>query len=317
MLKQKAKNVLLAALGSSIISRDSINLNFSCPECDTTKAKKKLSIRLDDYRYHCWVCGIKGQNIWRYISKKFPGIHIDPALFTKKKDSRLFAEEVQDIKEALKVPKDLVPVFKSSKDPDVKAVLRYLKSRGMSMNDISRWRIMTARSGKFRRRAIVPSFDKDGKLNYYVGRSIDENIFKYINAKVSKHEVIFNEIDIDWSSTIILVEGVLDAIKSVENSIPILGSSLPTNSHLFRMLMKTQADVIVSLDPDLKEKAVKIAKNLYTAGCTVKICFTPDGKDMGDFTRAENKKMLKNAEVFTSYSSITYKINSIRSGSII
>ena len=315
MLKQKAKNILATALGSSVMSRDKINLNFSCPECDSSKSKKKLSIRLDDFRYHCWVCGIKGQNIWRYISKKYPEIHID-AGFLGKKRSKTSESDVDQIK-PLEKPLGLVPVFRSAKDPDVNAVRRYLKSRGISMSDMTRWRIMTTQTGRFRRRAIVPSFDLDGKMNYYVGRSIDEDSFKYLNAKVSKHDMIFNEIDIAWNKTVVLVEGVLDAMKSVENSIPILGSTLPTSSRLFKMLMKYQSDVIVSLDPDLKQKAYKIAKDLYTAGCNVRICFTPDGKDMGELSKNENREMLKTAINFSPYISITHKINSIRSGSII
>ena len=83
------------------------------------------------------------------------------------------------------------------------------------------------------------------------------------------------------------------------------------------MLMKNQSSVVLSLDPDLKSKALKIAKSLYQAGCNVKICFADPGSDMGSSTKQKNKKMISEADLFTPYSHLSHKINSIRSGSII
>jgi len=314
MIRQKAKSVVNKAFGAGSVSRDGINVAVSCPECDPNRTKKKLSVRLDDYRFHCWVCGIKGKNVWKYINKKFPNVQIDEILFTNPKK---YEYEPEEEVFTLDLPKGFVPVFRKTRDPDVRAVKNYLLSRGLTLSDMIRWRVLTTTTGRFRRRAIVPSFDLEGNLNYYVGRSIDEGEFKYLNAKVSKSEIIFNEVDVNWKKPIVLVEGVFDAIKSIPNTIPILGSTLSSNSYLYRCLMKNQSNVIVSLDPDLKGKALKIAKTLHQAGCNVKVCFTTDGKDMGDTSREENAKMLSNAKNFTPYSHLTHKINSIRSGSII
>lgn len=315
MIRQKAKSVLRSAFGPGYVSRDGINVAVSCPECDPNKTKKKLSVRLDDYRYHCWVCGLKGKNVWRYISRKFSHVEIDDVLFKsfKRTDENTSQEDIQKIE----LPKGFVPVFRKTRDPDVKAVRNYLTARGLTTEDMVRWRIMTTSTGKFRRRAIVPSFDNEGELNYYVGRSIDKGGLKYLNAKVSKSDIVFNDLDIDWDSPVVLVEGVFDAIKSVPNTIPILGSSLSKSSLLYRKLMRSGSQVILSLDPDLKEKALVIAKNLYHAGCSVKVCFTKEGVDMGGSTKKENKEMLSNAKMFTPYLHLTHKINSIRSGSLI
>lgn len=313
MIRQKAKKVLTAAFGEVDVARDGVNAAVSCPECDANKTKKKLSIRLDDYRYHCWVCGLKGKNVWKYISRKKPNISIDPVLFAKTvKNSDILIEQ-----EELALPSGLTPVFRQSRDPDVKSVKNYLVKRGVTQADMIRWRIMTTPTGRFRRRVIIPSFDSEGNLNYYVGRSIDTGGLKYLNAKVPKQEVVFNEVDIDWTSPIVLVEGVFDAMKSIPNTIPLLGSSLSQKSVLYNRLMKCQSDVIVSLDPDLKGKALDIAKKLFHAGCNVSVCFTKDGCDMGDSSKKSNEIMIKNAMKFSPYSHLTHKINSIRSGSII
>ena len=315
MIRQKAKRTLETAFGEGVSSRDGVNFSVSCPVCDPSKTKKKLSVRLDDYRYHCWVCGIKGKNVWKFISKRKPEINIDPLLF-KKSDTSI-EENVDNVKEELEVPKGLVPVFRNSREPDVLAVKKYLKKRGFTQSSIARWRVMTSPTGKFRRRVFIPSFDANGKINYYVARAIDETSFKYINAKISKHDMVFNEVDIDWNKPLVLVEGVFDAMKSCENTVPILGSTLPYSSRLFQMLMKNQADVVVSLDPDLKKKSFKIANDLFEAGCNVRVCFTPDGLDMGDLKKEENLRMIALAKSYSPYMSIYHRINEIRSGSVI
>lgn len=317
MIEQKAKNTIASSFGSFGISRDGINVSVSCPDCDPTKKKKKLSIRLDDFRYHCWVCGIKGKSIWRYISRKFPHIQIDENLEKITSSNLLDHEDDEQESNTVDLPENIYPVFRDSLDPDLKCVRNYLLKRGLTLRDMARWRIMTASSGRFRRRALVPSFDVEGDVNYYVGRSIDSTDYKYINASVSKKEIIFNEIDINWDKTVVLVEGVFDAMKSVSNTIPILGSTLSHDSRLFKTLMKNRSDVIVSLDPDLKDKAYKIAESLYTAGCSVRICFPPKGVDMGDRDVITNKKMLESSKMITPYSRLSYRIKEIKSGSII
>ena len=60
---------LRKVFGPLELSRDKINVAVKCPACSKTSGKKKLVIRLDDDRYHCWVCGIKGRNLLSLIKK--------------------------------------------------------------------------------------------------------------------------------------------------------------------------------------------------------------------------------------------------------
>ena len=198
------------------------------------------------------------------------------------------------------------------------ATKKYLARRGISEKDLMRWRILGTPSGEFRRKAIIPSFDEFGKLNYYVARAIDDaGNFRYKNAKVSKENIIFNEIDIDWSKPIVLVEGVFDAIKCPENTVPILGSSLSKASKLLKRITKNQTPCIVALDPDLKMKAFKLAKLLKSAGCDVSVTFAPEGKDMGDLSKDEAKDVILSAKLFTDMMLLSHKISEIQSGSML
>ena len=67
------------AFGGTEISRDKLNVAVKCPKCASLgTAKKKLVIKLDDGRYHCWVCGLKGRKIDRLFQKYSPS-HIEEA----------------------------------------------------------------------------------------------------------------------------------------------------------------------------------------------------------------------------------------------
>ena len=45
-------------------------------------------------------------------------------------------------------------------------------------------------------RIIIPSYDSDGKLNYFVGRDIDNSKLKYKNPPVSKDVIDLNYLQI-------------------------------------------------------------------------------------------------------------------------
>jgi len=317
MMSKSILSLLDDVFGRGIKSRDGVNYSVSCPSCDKQRSKKKLSIRLDDYRYHCWVCGLKGKNIWSYIEKSVPGhSHKIKGLKAKKTNIVFDKDEAEEI--ILELPKGLTPVLRKSRDPDKISVKKYLsKTRGLTSKDIFRWRVLSSKDGRYRRHAIIPSFDRDGNLNYFVARTVDDSPIKYRNAKVPKTDVIFNEIDIDWTKRVILVEGVFDAIKCPENAIPILGSSLSKSSKLYREIVRNQTDVVVALDPDLPGKAYKIAKDISEGGNNVWVCFAPAGKDLGDMSKEAALRIIENAKEYSPYMSITQKINAIQSGSVL
>ena len=69
------KVLLDRAFGRGVLSRDGINYCLRCPTCkDSRSEKRKFVVRLDDGRYHCWVCGSKGLNVNRLIAKFRPDL---------------------------------------------------------------------------------------------------------------------------------------------------------------------------------------------------------------------------------------------------
>ena len=299
------------AFGKGSYTADGENYQVRCPKCcKPGSSKKKLHISVDDLKYHCWVCGIKGRNVLYLVKKIRPDLDVGDIKASRK------IKEVPNVEPDLILPKRLIPVFRETNDPDVKCVKNYLRKRGLSTADMLRWRIMTATSGEYRRYAVFPSFDSGGKLNYFLGRSIDDTVIRYKNAKNKKSRIVFNEIDIDWKKRVYLVEGVFDAVKCPDNTIAMLGSELPKKGELYSKLVKNQCDITLSLDADGMSKAYDIADQLTRAGCDVRICFPKDQRDLGDMTKEEALQLLSEASSYNSYNSLRHKIGKIRSGSI-
>ena len=136
----------------------------------------------------------------------------------------------------------------------------YLKTRGLSDADILKWKIGYCFGGEYRNRIVVPSFNDDGNISYFIARSYNGDTYKYKNPRASKN-IVFNELYVNWNEDLILVEGVFDAINA-GNSVPILGSTLRTDSSLIKKIVFNDTPVYVALDPDAAEKERKVIKTL-------------------------------------------------------
>ena len=172
----------------------------------------------------------------------------------------------------------------------------YLENRGIIREDIIRWKLGYCVRGTYEGRIIVPSFDEEGYVNYFVARAYDNNWRKYMNPSLSK-DIIFNHLYIDWDSDIILVEGAFDAIKAGPNSIPLLGSTLRENSKLFQEIAKKDSAVFIALDPDAEKKSLRIIRNLLTYGIETYKIDVSGHDDVGEMTKEEFCKK-KNAATF-------------------
>ena len=309
-------NFLQEVFGSGIINGESIAL--TCPQCSKDRPdKKKLIVRLADGMHHCWICGLKGKTL-KYTIRKFASEKIE-------KYSRLFESsekiEVQEDKqEEVRIPKGFVLLAQNlnTRDPDIKATIEYAYARGLTKKDLWYFKLGTCKFGSFRRRLIIPSFDSLGKLNYYTGRSIDDNgARKYLNAKAKKKDLIFNEINIDWSEPLTLVEGPFDLTKCNYNATTLLGSFLNEGYVLFQKIVKNSTPVILVLDSDAKMKQQKISRLLYSYGVQVKILDMEADRDVGDMSKEQFLKLKESAKIWLPNDILKYRISSIKSGSLI
>ena len=262
MSKNKKAKILNDALGYYYDKGS--ELLFKCPSCN--HHKHKLSVNLDKNAFKCWICDYRGRNIRRLI-RRF-GTYIQLQAWDKitgRPDLENFADLFDSSSES-PVPQkvDLPPEYISLCSDQLPATgtyaMKYLQQRGVTKADILKWKIGFCFSGEYRNRIVVPSFDDDGDVSYFIARSYSGDSYKYKNPRVSKN-IVFNELYIDWNKDLTIVEGVFDALVA-GNSVPILGSTLRKDSKLIREIVRNDTPVFIALDPDAREKENKIIQTL-------------------------------------------------------
>ena len=313
-------NFLASCFKKAKLANDKINAEVLCPnkDCKSHRENKlKFIVQLDTQQFNCWVCGLSGVGVLKVVKKYVPSkASICEKVFLRNyKETKVEKEEIE-----VKLPENVCFLAESqnSYDPDIRSIISYAKRRGLKDRDFWYFKLCAAKTGRLKQRVIIPSFDKDGKLNYYVARSIfKDNKFKYINAKVPKKEVIFNEINIDWSKELTLVEGPFDLLKSNENSTCLLGCSLKEDQPLFKKIVKNNTDICLALDPDVIDKSYKIARLLSSYGINVRILDCSGYEDVGEMTNEVFTQKLKQAKSFALDDRLLNLISSIKSGSMI
>ncbi len=299
-MKTKKLKILTNVLGHSYRSNN--EYLFACPYCK--HHKRKFSVNVEKGYYKCWVCDTRGKNIYRVI-RRF-GTNTDKSQwreltteinFDQLED--LFGEKIEE-KQILDMPEGFISLAAKDIPPTGFAARNYLRKRGISKQDIVWWKMGYCSQGDYEGRIIIPSFDDEGDLNYFISRSYDKKAYpKYKNPPASKN-VVFNDLFVDWTSDIILVEGVFDAILAGRNAVPILGSTLNEHSVLLRKIVKEDAGVYIALDPDATKKELEIIKTLLDFDIEVWKVNIGDHEDVGSMKKADFQKSLENATLITS-----------------
>jgi len=236
--------------------------------------KSNLEINLNKFIFHCWGCGISGP-----LGRIFD----DYGTKEQKKVYNLIKPEELKVQEAKKTQLKLPEGYTQFKDSNPRFIphaeaYRYLTSRGITDEIIEKYQIGYTVTGEFAYRVIVPSFNKNDKLNYFIARSWVPNKMKYKNPTAAKDEIIFNESRIDWFKDVYLVEGAFDGFF-LDNSIPMLGKKMSTL--LFETLYENAlGKIIICLDEDAWVDALNLYHTLNGGRLYNKIKIIKPPKDM-------------------------------------
>ena len=294
----KKQNILQDILGELYKSRD--ELLFYCPFCK--HHKKKLSINLDKSVFKCWICDTKGNT--SYLVRRF-GTSDNKhqwALLNQEIDMSaidiLFDKQEEELEQSLPLPKEYVCLSQKRLPHAAKRALSYLYTRGLTSRDILYYKIGFCETGKYKKRIIMPSFNESGDCNFFVARTFINSWLKYKNPPVSKN-IIFNDLLIDWTRPITLVEGIFDAIK-IDNSIPLLGSTLSENSKLFKKLAFLQSKIYIGLDNDALSKSLNIITAMMQYGLEVNLLNTENIEDIGSITKTEATQLKKSSKMMST-----------------
>ena len=253
---------------------------YDCPNCMNIKGmengdnKGNLEINLNKFVYHCWSCDISGP-----LGRIFDdyGTKAQKKVYNLIKPEELKQEDIKRTK--LRLPEGYT-TFQDSNPrfiPHMEAY-RYLQSRGITDEMIERFKIGYTVSGDFAYRIIVPSFNKEGVLNYFTARSWVPKKMKYKNPSVPKDEIIFNESLIDWEKDIYVCEGVFDSFF-LDNPIVMLGKKM--SELMFSTIYnKANGNIIICLDEDAWTDALNLYHTLNGGKLYNKIKIIKPPKDM-------------------------------------
>lgn len=262
-MEERKLKILVEILGAYRRARN--EYLFFCPYCD--HHKPKLSINIEKNVYKCWVCDSRGNNIRRIVRRFGEYKHRQEwSRFEAQVDYSLLEDPFGEVvipEEPVELPEDFISLANKDIPPTGFPARKYLKERGISKKEIIWWKIGYCFSGEYKNRIIIPSFNEEGKLNYFIARSYDDHYQRYKNPPADK-DIVFNDLFVDWTSDVILVEGVFDAMRAGHNAIPLLGSTLREDSKLFSKVVKNDTPVYIALDPDAEKKSLEIIYKLLT-----------------------------------------------------
>lgn len=288
-------------------SKDYSNIAFVCPICKHkyghSYSKKKLIVKIDETRLksHCWVCEEPiTRNIYKLVSISKPELLNDFIELFSIQNVNLSEEINEGFKSPLiQLPNnfDLLANHLDTEDSYYLNPINYLKTERKIINsEFWKWKFGLSESEFYKNRIIIPSFDAQGKVNYFLTRAYDKYTRpKYFNPKADMTKFIFNELFIDWNKPLYLFEGFFKACKFDINFGILLGSSLGHDYMLLSKILENKTKIILCMDNDAKEKRMKILKMLYAYDIKVAFVDLPDSiNSIDDVDIIEGERMLRN-----------------------
>ena len=209
------------------------------------------------------MCDKKGTR----ISTLFKQIKAAPEKFTElfklvaNENERKVVEKVINVK----LPNEFKQVTNNATGITGKQAWSYLRNRGLTMDDVYKYNLGYCEYGNYKNMVIIPSYDENGHLNFFTGRSFEKDPYrKYRNPEASRDIVPF-ELFINWKLPLVLCEGPFDAIAIKRNAIPLLGNNIQSKL-MKKIVTSTIEKIYIALDTDAMKKALKFAEDFINEG---------------------------------------------------
>jgi len=295
MKEDLLKQLLESILGRSKSARGGDEAVFYCPSCH--HHKKKLTFNLSSQKFQCWVCNYKGHRAYQLLKKaEAPGAAYG---LLKEIDSQYDFKQAPKQKiesNTLQLPKGAKQLTNST-DIMARHAFHYLSQRGITPQDIVKYNIHYSEQGEFKNMVVIPSYDSNGFLNYYVGRSFDKNAYIKHKLAFGTKDIIGFEMYINWDLPVILCEGAFDAMAIKRNAIPLFGKKLSTT--LMKKIIESNVKKIyLVLDEDALKDAFQHAETFLSYGKKVYLIEMGD-KDPSELGFENFTKLLHNATKLT------------------
>ncbi len=305
-------NQLLVTLVNSVLGSGKAtarnNYAYNCPLCH--HHKPKLEVNLTENRegknpWHCWACDARGTTIYNLFKQVKTSSDKFVELGSLVKSSKSIKET--QVVSTVVLPNEYIGLYNvDNGDIMARHALAYLKKRHISKYDILKYNIGYCKEGLYKNMIIIPTYDADGRLNYFTARSFEKEPYvKYRNPSASR-DIIPNEHLINWNIPIILCEGLFDAIAIKRNVIPLLGKNI--QSSLMKKIVTSVVDKIyIALDRDAIKQALKFCERLMAEGKEVYLVDLQD-KDPSEMGFENFTKLIQNTVPLTYYDLMEQKL---------
>jgi DNA primase len=258
------------------------------------------------------VCNSKGRSIHSLLKRLhvdysqlnvINGIYGDQPKSTKREvEEKIQLRLPSEFKSLLTKPKSINPIYNQA--------IGYLKKRGISMDEVSKYNIGYCEDGLYGGRIIIPSYNEDNELNYFIARTFYEDVgMKYKNPPVSRDVIVFDN-QIDWSEPITLVEGVFDSFAVKRNAIPMLSKFLLSTLKT-KILEKGVKEINILMDSDAVEDSTKHTEYFIKNGITVKNIIPQGESDAADMGFDKVNILLKETDESGWDDLVLSKLNNI------
>jgi DNA primase len=206
-------------------------------------------------------------------------------------------------------------------DGEWDSLYQHLKSKGYDDEKLIDLGLISESKGKhydkFRNRVIFPIISTGGKVIGFGGRSLGDDMPKYLNSSESSIFLKKNNLyalnltkqEIGKTGYGIIVEGYMDVISlyqyGVRNVAASLGTALTENQA--RLLKRYTDQVVLSYDADEagKNAALRGMEILHKENFRIKVLSIPDGKDPDDYIKRHGKsgfiQIVKSALPYADY----------------
>ena len=285
------------------------NMAYNCPSCNHHKPKLEVNFtenKQGHNPWHCWVCGKKGKSISLLL--RIAGASQDKISEAKSLSKNVDDNYVPKSVDTITLPDEYISLNDvDNSDIMGRHAIAYLKRRHVSKHDILKYNIGFCKKGLYKNMIILPTYDADGKINYFTARSFEKEPYvKYRNPQVSR-DIIPNEHMVNWNVPIILCEGLFDALAIKRNAIPLLGKNIQNN--LMKKIVTSLVDKIyIALDRDAIKQALKFCEKLLAEGKEVYLVDLQD-KDPSEMGFENFTKLIQKTVPLTYYDLMEQKLS--------
>lgn len=258
----------------------------TCPDCGNERWNVQINIRT--CLYHCWACDAGG-SVKKFLLAQ--DIRFDPLDIQPQREKKITSSG------AIKLPTN-TPLI-GARDPMITLAVRYLRGRGMTIEDIISLDLRLAVDKDWHGHILAPFYGMTG-LEYFLGiRFWPKKGYKLPPAdKVTKDKFVPIR---RLQTTLVIVEGFFDmyaVYKYTKHAILLMFGKFIMDEQLRALQAANYETVTVCLDADAEKDAAKLAARLFRAGIRTYLAMLPPGKDPDDM-KERIGEIIENAEEVT------------------